>query len=192
MSGEVQHLSHSFRTDAAHLIIKARCASKAKEAPQRRTSYIAKLVVDAYMACECALKSMITSSIQGKSGVQVYREIWKCGHDLRRLMKQAGPKSITEDDRRFLKQASKRGVSLRYNLDLFSLTTCELLPDDQVTFQVDQKYFGRFLRIAVLLTQEADIRHLDAFRSVSKLMPAKDLKSYVKRLRGVSRRQEMK
>ena len=182
MSGEVQHLSHSFRTDAAHLIIKARCASKAKEAPQRRTSYIAKLVVDAYMACECALKSMITSSIQGKSGVQVYREIWKCGHDLRRLMKQAGPKSITEDDRRFLKQASKRGVSLRYNLDLFSLTTCEL----------DQKYFGRFLRIAVLLTQEADIRHLDAFRSVSKLMPAKDLKSYVKRLRGVSRRQEMK
>jgi len=188
MSAQIQHLSHSFRTDAAHLIFKTRCASnpKAKGAPYPRTSYIAKLVVDAYMACECALKSMIASSNKTKSGADVYTIIRQCGHDLRCLMKQAKPLSISKDDRNFLKQASKRGVSFRYSFDLFSLTTCDFLPSDEVSFRLDPNYLAEFLRIADLLAKEANERHVRDLGTQIFFSSRQKLKSYVKSLRDIT------
>ena len=118
MNLEVQHLSHTFLTDAAHLIEKARHANTSM-APNKRTSYIAKLVIDVYLACECALKSMIASANIDKPGAEVYARILNLGHNLKRLMKHADPKSIDADARNFLKQASKRGIHLRYSLELF-------------------------------------------------------------------------
>ena len=170
MKAEVQHLSHSFRTDAAHLIIKARCANNPKESPSLRTSYIAKLVVDAYMACECALKSMIAATSHDKSGAEVYATIRKCGHKLPLLMELANPKSLNKNYKKFLEEASELGVSLRYSLDLFSLATCELIPNDKEGFKnneqfekIDQTCLKTFLVIAKLLADEADERHSATF-----------------------------
>lgn len=192
MNAEVQHLSQSFRTDAVHLIEKVRHANT-PSAPHRRTSYIAKLVVDAYLACECALKSMIASANNGKTGTEVYALILKLGHDLKRLMKQANPKSIDDDARKFLKQASKRGVHLRYSLDLFSLTISDLIPNDDMRFRINQDYLVRFLTIADLLAQEANTRHKDVFGSGStRVMSQKQLKEYVKKLRAASKGQKKK
>jgi hypothetical protein len=189
----VQHLSHSFRTDAAHLIEKARHANTPK-APHLRTSYIGKLVVDAYMACECALKSMIASANEDKTGTEVYALIIKRGHDLNRLMKDVNPKSISDDDRKFIKKASKLGVKLRYSLDLFSVVTCDLIAeDDDVDFQIDQAYLKKFLSIADSLSKEANAQHKSVFgNGATPIMSQAKAKEYIKALRAICRKQRKK
>ncbi len=185
---EVQHLSHSYLTDAVHLALKAKVANT-PSAPHLRTSYIAKLVIDAYMACECALKSMIASANHGDKGSDVYASILKCGHDLHRLVKKAQPKNINERERAFLKDASKRGVNLRYSLDLFSLTTCDLIPSDEIAFKIDQEYLKKFLSVAGSLANGADVRHKSVFKNgATPLMSQKQLKEFVAKLRAVSKR----
>ena len=188
MNLEVQHLSHTFLTDAAHLIEKARHANTSM-APNKRTSYIAKLVIDVYLACECALKSMIASANIDKPGSEVYARILNHGHNLKRLMKDADPKSIDADARNFLKQASKRGIHLRYSLELFSVTTCELLQDDTVGFRIDQDYLKKFSEIGVSLAKEAKERHQRVCGSgTTSRMTPEQLKEYVNNLREVSKK----
>jgi hypothetical protein len=189
MNTEVQHLSHSFRTDAAHLITKAHCANDHAKAPNKRTSYIAKLIIDAYMACECALKSMIASSNANKTGVEVYRMIRHCGHDFRHLIKEAKPKKTSRADLDFLKQASKRGVNLRYSLDLFSLSNCDFIPNDSVGFHPDQPYLLEFLRIAEVLRSEADEHHFALGTTVT-LKSSRELLKYVQRLRKITAKEK--
>ena len=186
-NAETHHLSHSFRTDAAHLIEKVRHANSPK-APHLRTSYIAKLVVDAYMACECALKSMIASANADKTGTEVYGIILKRGHNLKRLIAKALPQSIDEDACKFLKVASKHGVSLRYSLDLFSLTTSDSIQGSR--FQIDQNYLREFLKVAKSLTQEAEARHRSIFgNGGAPVLTNEQLKEYVREFQVVSKKQ---
>jgi hypothetical protein len=189
MNTEIQHLSHSFRTDAAHLITKAHCANDPAKAPNKRTSYIAKLIIDAYMACECALKSMIASSNANKTAVEVYQIIRNCGHDFRHLIKEAKPKKTSRADLKFLIQASRRGVNLRYSLDLFSLSICDLLPNDSVCFHPDQPYLSEFLRIAEVLSSEANEHHV-ALGTTATFKSSRELLKYVQRLRKITVREK--
>jgi hypothetical protein len=196
MNTEVEHLSNSFRTDADHLLIKVHCANNPNKSPNLRTSYIAKLVVDVYMSCECALKSMIASSSHDKSGVEVYAAILKYRHNLWCLVKHANPKKLNKDDKKILQQVSKLGVSLRYSLDLFSLTTCEFLPNDKVNFKIDQAYLKNFLAVAKLLTDEANERHKKKFDTGRTNHWNKDthvnVEKFVEKLRAVSKKQSKK
>ena len=181
-------MSLSYWTDAVHLLVKVRLANR-PDAPHLRTSYIAKLVVDVYMACECALKSMIASGTRDKAGPDVYRVILRCGHDLRRLKKEAHPQGISDEDAEFLKLSSEMGVSLRYSLDLFSLTACELIPNDSQSLRIDQSFLSRFIDIAKLLEKEAEARHKEAFGDgVTSPMVPNQLKAYVECLRELSKK----
>jgi putative addiction module CopG family antidote len=70
VNSKVRHLSQCYRMDAHDLIEKVRRANKPIVLTE---SYIGKLAIDAYMACECALKSIIASSNldrEGKRGLQ--------------------------------------------------------------------------------------------------------------------------
>ncbi len=192
MNAEVEHLSHSFRTDAAHLLIKARCANNSIGAPTSRNSYIAKLVVDAYMSCECAMKSMMASSSRDKSGSEVYTAIINCGHDLWRLIKQANPKSLNMDDRKMLKKATKIGVNLRYSLNIFSVTTCEFLPNDDVALKINQAYLVKFLAIAESLKDEANARHTKVFDTGKFFLLKKEVGKFVGKLREVTKKKNQK
>ena len=188
MNAEVQHLSHSFRLDAAFFIQKVEHANT-PSAPFLRTPYIAKLVVDLYMACECSLKSQISSASTSKTGSEVFATILQFGHNLKRLLKAANPTNINADDKAFLRNAAKMGVTLRYSLDLFSLSASDLLPEEAITFRLDQDYLQRFMSIAKSLTNEANAKHKEAFGDGSSpLMSQKQVKEYVKKLRAVSKK----
>jgi|SRR5580658_2545823 hypothetical protein len=112
--------------------------------------------------------------------------ILKCNHRLDRLIDSAKPVRIRVEDQEFLRAASKQGVALRYNLDLFSVTRCSLLSADPISFRLDQNYLSQFLRIADLLRTEADDRHHNAFPHGEVLSSPDELNNLVEQLPNIS------
>lgn len=182
MNDELQHLSRSFKTDAVHLLEKAKAAFNHSNL-RKRTSFQAKLVVDAYMSIECSLKSLLCSKDADQEATVVYANIRKLGHDLTKLHKCVGVVPITREDEAILRAATKRGVHLRYSLDLFNLTTCDALTKDSVAFTIDEAYVQRFFAIADRLSKHAQTVHTSAFPSSEELITSKQIESYVRKLR---------
>jgi hypothetical protein len=132
---------------------------------------------------------MIASSSRNKSGVEVYAIILDCSHDLPRLIEQAQPKSLNDEDREFLTRASKYGVNLRYSFDLFSIVTCDWLPEDNVDLVMGQEHLKNFLKIAKSLATEADERHKKIYDSQKTFLLMNEVKNFVDELRVVSKKQ---
>ena len=135
------------------------------------------------MSVECSLKSLMCSKDNQQEAEVVYAQLRKLGHDLTKLLKRAGTVQITQSDKDFLRAATKRGVHLRYSLDLFNLSTCEIINKDSVTFTIDEEYVNRFFRIADGLSKQAQTAHRTSFASPPKLMTETQMESYVRRLR---------
>ena len=76
-------------------------------------------------------------------------------------------------------------MQLRYSLDLFGISNCDLIPDDDVIFRIDQPYLASFLAIAKLLVDEANIRHKKVFGNGKKALSQAELKEYVRKLRAI-------
>lgn len=179
---QIQDISHAFRTDAGHQLIKARIAFE--HSPVRtRTGFQAKIVVDLFMAAECALKSMMCSGGSYSTAELALRDILKLGHDLKRLMRAANPSSLTEEDKKALRTLNKKGVSLRYDLDLTALVTSELLESDSVDFGINEQYVGSLMELVERLKNEAQQRHKDKFGTQGRVMTRKQVEAEVKELR---------
>jgi hypothetical protein len=179
---QIQDISHAFRTDAGHQLIKARTAFE--HAPVRaRTGFQAKIVVDLFMAAECALKSMMCSGGTYSSAESALRDILKIGHDLKRLMRAANPSSLTEDDKKALCTLNKKGVSLRYDLDLTSLVTSELLESDSVDFGINEQYVSSLIELVEKMSNEAQQRHRDKYGTQGRVLTKKQVENEVKELR---------
>jgi hypothetical protein len=179
---QIQDISHAFRTDAGHQLIKAKTAFE-HASVRTRTGFQAKIVVDLFMAAECALKSMMCSGGNYTSAEAALRDILKIGHDLKRLMRTATPSSVTEDDKKALRTLNKKGVSLRYDLDLTSLVTSELLESDSVDFGINEQYVRSLIQIVEKLSEEAQQRHRSKFGTQGRMMTKKQVESEVKELR---------
>ena len=184
MQDEIKHLSRSFKTDAEFFIEKARVAF-ANSILKNRTSFQSKLVIDAYMSAECALKSLICSTHPDQRAEDAYTLILKCGHNLAKLLKHAGNVPLSDEDKSFLRVATKRGVRLRYSLDLFNLTTSEIIPNDQVSFKIDAAYVKRFFGIAEQLFEHSHQTYLGAISSEPKIMTLAEIEALVGRLRKI-------
>ncbi|MEI6514289.1 MAG: hypothetical protein WCO51_13605 [bacterium] len=182
MNTELQHVSHAFRTDAGHLLNKATTAFE-HSTVKMRTGFQAKIVVDLYMSIECSLKSLMCSTGSAASAEDALRDIFTHGHNLKRLMKSAGSKFLTPDDSKLLRELNKRGVSLRYDLDLFSLVTNELLCTDTVKFKIDPEYVRNITRIAEGLCREAQDSHKAKFPSDPRLMLSSQIENEIRELR---------
>lgn len=179
---QIQDISHAFRTDAGHQLIKARTAFE--HAPVRaRTGFQAKIVVDLFMAAECALKSMMCSGGTYSSAESALRDILTLGHDLKQLMRGASPDSLADDDKKILLALNRKGVSLRYDLDLTSLVTSELLESDSVEFGIDEQYVTSLMELVQKLNDEAQQRHRDKFSTTGPVMTKKQVKDEVEALR---------
>jgi hypothetical protein len=179
---QIQDISHAFRTDAQHQLIKANTAFE-HASVRTRTSFQAKIVVDLFMAAECALKSMMCSGGTYTSAESALRDILKIGHDLKRLMREANPSCLTEDDKGTLRTLNKKGVSLRYDLDLTSLVTSELLESDSVNFGINEQYVTSLSKLVEKLSNEAQERHWDRFGTHGRGMTKKQVEDEVKELR---------
>lgn len=182
LNSQIQDISHAFRTDAAHQLIKARSAFEHAEV-RMRTGFQAKIVVDLFMAAECALKSMMCSKGTYDSSESALRDILKYGHDLKRLMVKANPSCLEEKEKTFLKELNKKGVSLRYDLDLTAIVTSELMDCDSVDFKIDQQYVDSLMTIVGKLNDEAQKRHKNHFKSQGRVMTKKQVKDEVEQLR---------
>lgn len=115
------HIAHSFLTDAHFFLEKVRVFRQ--HDANKRTSLIAKLVVDTLMSCECSLKSLFAST-SSLSAEDIFKRIKnEFRHDLGKLSDEIPglPLSSTEGD--LLRKYSDAGVSLRYSYDLF--TVCD-------------------------------------------------------------------
>lgn len=179
---QIQDISHAFRTDAGHQLIKAQSAFE-HASVRMRTGFQAKIVVDLFMASECALKSMMCSGGSYISAESALRDILKFGHDLKRLMRAANPSGLTEEDKDALRVLNKKGVSLRYDLDLTALVTNELLEFDTVDFGIDEEYVKRLMSIVHKLNDEAQERHRTKFGTQGRVMTKKQVEGEVKALR---------
>jgi hypothetical protein len=122
------------------------------------------------MSAECALKSLVCSRGSHASAESVLREILKIGHDLKKLMKVALPSSLAEDEKQILLKLNKKGVSLRYDLDLTILVTSELLQSDSVDFKIDADYVNSLIGIVEKLSTEAQESHKRRFTTEPKVM----------------------
>lgn len=191
MNNELKHISHSFRTDSYHLLEKVRICL-AHSSLCERTSFQAKLAVDVYMAAECALKSLICSARHRESAAEVLGSIFACGHDLKCLLKKTSCQCLSDDEKNDLRALSKKGVSLRYNLDLFALTTSEIVERDDVKFQINRNYLDRLILIVDKLCSEAQKRHMETFPDSNVLMSRKQLEEQVALFRALSRKRHSK
>jgi hypothetical protein len=187
MSIELQHISHSFQTDSDHLLNIAKVAFKYGSV-KLRTGYQAKIVVDLYMSIECALKSLLCTRKPSQNAEEALRSIFRYRHDLKRLIKVVDPTSLSQSDCDFLKELNKKGVSLRYELDLFSLVSCELLSDDYEAFQIDTLYVEKLMGIADHVCSEAQTDYRSTFTSKPRLLTRKQMEREVHSLRDLLKR----
>ena len=187
MGAELRFISHAYRTDAAHLLNKAQTAYE--YSPIRtRQSFQAKIVVDLYMSIECALKSLMCSKDTTRNAEETLRDIFKHGHDLKRLLKKTRPKSVNDEDTNVLRQLNKKGVSLRYNLDLYSLVTNELLTSDNVQYQITPNLLNDLIRIAGHLSTEANNLHKEVFSDTQFGMTSDNMEHEIKEFRKLLKR----
>ncbi|MEI6514244.1 MAG: HEPN domain-containing protein [bacterium] len=184
MNLELQHVSHAFRTDSGHLVEKARAAYKHGRV-RMRTGFQAKIVVDLFMAIECALKSMMCTNAPSQDVETVLSAIFKYGHDLKRLLKAGKPKSLQSEEIELLNELNNKGVSLRYDLDLYSIVSSDLLCSDDVIFKIDPEYVERLMELAKRVSDEAQSAHKNAFSEPSRLLSRKQLEHEVRYLRSL-------
>lgn len=182
IQSQTQDISHAFCTGAGHQLIKAKSAFD-HASVRMRTGFQAKIVVDLFMAAECALKSMICSGYNYSTAELALRDIFRFGHDLKRLMRAANPSSLTDDDKRFLQKLNKKGVSLRYDLDLIALLTSDLIESDSVNFEINEKYVSKLIEIVDKLNDEAQVRHKTQFGTQGRVMTKELLKDEIEQLR---------
>lgn len=138
------HIAHSFLIDAHFFLEKIRVFRK--HDASKRTSLVAKLVVDALMSCECSLKSLFASTSQ-LSAEDIFKKIKKeFKHDIKILCEEISDLPLSATENLLLRKFSDAGVKIRYSSELFIVCDyAELLEtqsDIQFTTEVESEIFA--------------------------------------------------
>jgi len=178
------HIAHSFLTDAHFFIEKVRVFRE--HDATKRTSLVAKLVIDALMSCECSLKSLFASTSQ-LSAEDTFKKIKKeFKHDIGMLSDEFTDLPLSATENILVRKYSDAGVKIRYSSELFIVCDyAELLrteSDIQFTSDVESEIFA----IAEKLYEKAYETYKQNYPDISATLKGQgELQRFINQLRNI-------